>query len=59
MTYTDKYVLSYEDYLDVHTRNSKIGVVVLSILSGIDLTLLIAEVVYFKKTGRGIPVNSR
>ena len=59
LKYKDKYVLSYEDYLDVHTRNSKIGVVVLSILSGIDLTLLIAEVVYFKKTGRGIPVNSR
>ena len=56
VSYNNEYILSYEDYLDKHNSNNKIGIIFNSVMSAILLSAFIIEVIYYKKTGRCVPI---
>lgn len=50
-------VLSYEDYLEGHEENYRIGLVVFPVLSCLGLGLFVANIIYYKKKGRCMPLR--
>ena len=49
-------ILSYEAYFAEHNSNDNLGVVVCSVLLCMSLALFIAEVCYYKKNGKCLPI---
>lgn len=51
----DTNILSYKDYIEAHSGNDKYGFIICPILFSLGIGLFIAEVIYYKKTGRSLP----
>ncbi len=49
-------ILAYEAYFAEHESNDSIGVIVCSVLLCMSLALFIAEVYYYKKNGKCLPI---
>ena len=47
-------ILSYDDYVKIHTRNNNTGIVVLSALFCVSLGLCFAEYIHIKRHGTGL-----
>ena len=56
VSYKEKNVLSYEDFLARHESNDKLGFIILPILCFMSLSIVIVTIVYYKKTGHCIPL---
>ncbi len=48
-------ILSYDDYIQAHTQNNKYALIVCPILICMGTGLFVAEVIYYKKTGKSLP----
>ena len=55
-SYKQSDILSYEAYFVEHESNDSIGVIVCSVLLCMSLALFIAEVYYYKKNGKCLPI---
>ena len=55
-SYKQSDILSYEAYFAQHESNDSIGVIVCSVVLCMSLALFIAEVYYYKKNGKCLPI---
>ena len=55
MSYGEKYILSYDDYLDAHKENDEIGFILAPVLICLISGLIIAEAVHYKLKGKPLP----
>ena len=56
MSADDIEILTYNDYLSSHNRNTKIGLIVLPILMAISGGMLIWGIFHYKRTGECLPI---
>ena len=47
-------ILSYENYLLLHSKNDRVGIIFTSLSSAIFFTLLVTGIIYYKKTGNAL-----
>ena len=59
LSHGDTVILAYEDYLTAHDGNNSVGVAVTGIMSLLQISLLIANVIHYKETGQCLPMRSR
>ncbi len=59
LSHGDTVILSYEDYLTAHDGNDSVGVVITAVMALLQIGLLIANTVYYKRTGRCLPMRRR
>ena len=56
VSYGNKYILSYEDYLAEHNGNNTVGKIATAVMSCIALGFLVGGSIYYKKTGECLPL---
>ncbi len=59
LSHGDTVILAYEDFLAAHDGNDLVGVAITSSMFLLQIGLLIANTVYYKRTGRCLPRRNR